>query len=95
MVGAVEATGRHLPQRLVNAMTEQRSPSQRDQLLASLTPREREVLELLTQGYTNREIAATLVIAEVTAKLHVHRIIHKLGVRSRTEAAIAAIERPG
>jgi ATP/maltotriose-dependent transcriptional regulator MalT len=91
MVGAVKATGRHLPQRLVNAMIAQPSPSQRDQLLASLTPREREVLELLTRGYTNREIAAALVIAEVTAKVHVHRIIHKLGVRSRTEAAIYAL----
>jgi ATP/maltotriose-dependent transcriptional regulator MalT len=92
MVEAVKATGRHLPQRLVNAMTAQPSPSQKDLLLASLTPREREVLELLARGYTNREIAATLVIAEVTAKVHVRRIIRKLGVRSRTEAAIAAVE---
>jgi ATP/maltotriose-dependent transcriptional regulator MalT len=94
MVRAVEATGRHLPQRLVNAMTAPPNPSPRDQLLASLTPREREVLELLTRGYTNREIAATFVIAEVTAKVHVHRIIHKLGVRSRTEAAIYALTKP-
>jgi DNA-binding NarL/FixJ family response regulator len=93
MVGAVKATGRHLPQRLVDAMIAQPSPSQKDRLLAALTPREREVLELLAHGYTNREIAATLVIAEVTAKVHVRRIIQKLGVRSRTEAAIAAVER--
>ena len=93
MVDAVKATGRHLPQRLIDAMTAQRTPSERDRLLASLTPREGEVLELLARGYTNREIAATLVIAEVTAKVHVHRVIRKLGVRSRTEAAIAAVER--
>ncbi len=93
MVEVVKATGRHLPQRLVEAMIAQPSLSQKDQLLASLTPREREVLELLARGYTNREIAATLVIAEVTAKVHVRRIIQKLGVRSRTEAAIAAVER--
>ena len=93
MVDAVKATGRHLPQRLVDAMTAQPSPSDKDRLLASLTPREREVLGLLARGYTNREIAATLVIAEVTAKVHVRRIIRKLGVRSRTEAAIAAVER--
>ena len=47
MVGAVNATGRHLPQRLVNAMTARPSPLSRDQLLASLTPRVREVRELL------------------------------------------------
>jgi len=93
MVDAVKATGRHLPQRLVDAMTAHPSPSDKDRLLASLTPREREVLGLLARGYTNREIAATLVIAEVTAKVHVRRIIRKLGVRSRTEAAIAAVER--
>jgi DNA-binding CsgD family transcriptional regulator len=93
MVDAVKATGRHLPQRLIDAMTAQPTPSERDRLLASLTPREREVLELLARGYTNREIAVTLVIAEVTAKVHVRRIIRKLGVRSRTEAAIAAVAR--
>jgi LuxR family maltose regulon positive regulatory protein len=57
-------------------------------LLDSLTPRELEVLQLLTRGRTNREIAATLVIAEVTAKVHVRHILRKLGVRSRTEAAV-------
>ena len=54
----------------------------------SLTPRELEVLQLLARGRTNREIAATLVIAEVTAKVHVRHILRKLGVRSRTEAAV-------
>jgi LuxR family transcriptional regulator, maltose regulon positive regulatory protein len=57
-------------------------------LLDSLTPRELEVLQLLARGRTNREIAATLVIAEVTAKVHVRHILRKLGVRSRTEAAV-------
>jgi ATP/maltotriose-dependent transcriptional regulator MalT len=93
MVDAVKATGHHLPQRLVDAMSPRPSLSEKERLLASLTPRERDVLELLTRGFTNREIAATLVIAEVTAKVHVHRIIQKLGVRSRTEAALAAVER--
>jgi DNA-binding NarL/FixJ family response regulator len=74
-------------------MITQPTPSQKDRLLASLTPREREVLELVARGYTNREIAASLVIAEVTAKVHVRRVIRKLGVRSRTEAAVAAVER--
>jgi RNA polymerase sigma factor (sigma-70 family) len=90
---AVHATGLHVPQRLLDAMKTPENRSLQEELLASLTPREREVLELLTRGYTNREIASTLVIAEVTAKVHVRRIIKKLGVRSRTEAAIAAIQR--
>jgi len=93
LMKAAKATGRHLPQRLLDAMAAPVARSKREQLLASLTPREREVLELMTRGYTNREIASTLVIAEVTAKVHVRRVIKKLGVRSRTEAAIAAIQR--
>jgi DNA-binding CsgD family transcriptional regulator len=56
-----------------------------------LSPREREVLALLSDGLTNREIAQRLFIAEATAKLHVRRICRKLGVRSRTEAVLAAI----
>jgi LuxR family maltose regulon positive regulatory protein len=52
-----------------------------------LTPREREVHELLAQGLTNREIARLLYIEEVTVKVHVRHILEKLGVRSRVEAA--------
>jgi DNA-binding CsgD family transcriptional regulator len=58
--------------------------------LASLTRRELEVLRLLGRGHTNKEIAAKLVIAEVTAKVHVRNILRKLQARSRTEAAILA-----
>jgi DNA-binding CsgD family transcriptional regulator/tetratricopeptide (TPR) repeat protein len=52
-----------------------------------LTPRERQVLELVAQGATNREIGASLYMAEKTASVHVSRILAKLDVRSRTEAA--------
>jgi DNA-binding NarL/FixJ family response regulator len=52
-----------------------------------LTPRERDVLALLAEGATNREIGATLFMAEKTASVHVSRILAKLDVRSRTEAA--------
>lgn len=93
LMNGAKATGRHLPQRLLDAMVTPVARTKHEQLLATLTPREREVLELMTQGYTNREIAGSLVIAEVTAKVHVRRVIKKLGVRSRTEAAIAAIQR--
>jgi DNA-binding CsgD family transcriptional regulator/tetratricopeptide (TPR) repeat protein len=55
-----------------------------------LTPRERQVLELLAQGRTNREIGDRLFMAEKTASVHVSRILAKLDVRSRTEAAAVA-----
>jgi DNA-binding CsgD family transcriptional regulator len=55
-----------------------------------LTSRERQVLALLAEGATNREIGAELYMAEKTASVHVSRILGKLGVRSRTEAAAVA-----
>jgi len=56
--------------------------------LAALTAREREVALLVARGLTNKEIAAKLVISPATAKLHVQHILDKLGVSSRTEAAL-------
>lgn len=58
--------------------------------LAELTPREREVLSLIAQGYNNREIAQTLFISERTVKNHVNSILHRLNLRDRTQAAIWA-----
>ena len=55
-----------------------------------LTPRERDVLPLLAAGYTNREIAVELFISDKTASVHVSRILSKLGVRNRAEAAATA-----
>jgi DNA-binding CsgD family transcriptional regulator len=55
-----------------------------------LTPREREVLAMLAEGATNREIGERLFMAEKTASVHVSRILAKLDVRSRTEAAAVA-----
>ena len=55
-----------------------------------LTPRERQVLALIAEGATNRQIGAALYMAEKTASVHVSRILSKLGVRSRTEAAAVA-----
>jgi DNA-binding NarL/FixJ family response regulator len=55
-----------------------------------LTPRERDVLALVAQGRTNREIGERLYMAEKTASVHVSRILAKLDVRSRTEAAAVA-----
>jgi len=59
--------------------------------LEGLSPREREVHELISQGRTNREIARTLFISESTAKVHVRHIFEKLGVHSRAEAAATTI----
>ena len=57
-----------------------------------LTPRELEVLQLLAQGQTNKEIAGALVVSLTTVKFHVEHIIAKLGVADRTQAAVRAIE---
>lgn len=57
----------------------------------SLTKREIEVLRLLAQGKANKEIAAALVIGEKTVKTHVSNILSKLGVPSRTQAALYAV----
>jgi len=59
-------------------------------LPASLTPREEDVLRLLAQGYSNRQIAHRLFISLTTVKKHVERIISKLGVSTRTQAAAKA-----
>ncbi len=56
--------------------------------VASLTPREWDVLQLLASGQQNKIIADRLQVSEHTAKLHTHRIMHKLGVSNRTAAAI-------
>lgn len=61
--------------------------------LPSLTPREREILERIAGGRSNKEIAALLDLAENTVKNHVHLILEKLGVQDRTQAVTRAIER--
>jgi DNA-binding CsgD family transcriptional regulator len=67
--------------------------SRRSPWSGGLTAREVEVLRLVAQGRSNREIAAELFIAEKTARNHVERVYAKLGVSNRTQASLAAIDR--
>ena len=63
-----------------------------DPRIAALTPREREVLLLIARGYSNAEIAEAFVVSEGTVKTHVKRILGKLEVRDRTQAAVIAFD---
>ena len=64
-----------------------------DDQIASLSPREREILELIARGDSNKEIARALSIAETTVKIHVQHILRKLDLSSRVQAAVVLATR--
>lgn len=73
------------------AIPSRRTPLPIPEAFAALTPRELEVLQLLAQGLSNREIAAHLVISEHTVKNHVSSIYRKVGCDERTRVALMAL----
>jgi DNA-binding NarL/FixJ family response regulator len=68
------------------------SPGHRDPLLEDLTPRETEMLEAMSEGLSNAEIAHRYFLSEATVKTHVRRILTKLHLRDRVQAVVYAYE---
>ena len=69
-----------------------RNPVREVSKLDALTPREKEILDLITDGYTNRQIGETLFLAEKTVKNYVSILLTKLGMQRRTQAAVYGSE---
>lgn len=83
-----------IPVSLLSSLATRPSSQPRDMAaMERLTEREREVLDLIAEGMTNKAIARTLQISPSTVKAHVERVISKLGVADRTQAAVMVARR--
>ncbi|PAX08846.1 response regulator [Sphingomonas lenta] len=91
-VGQVLAGGFAIPPELMRRAVARDARALTLAALDRLTPREREVLDRLAGGGTNKEIARELGISAGTVKVHLERLMSKLGVRDRTQAAVLASE---
>ena len=80
----------HMAPRLRSDQVRSAECEEQQAAVASLTPREHEVLVLMAQGAANLEIAAELVLSEATVKTHVGRVLAKLGARDRVQAVLIA-----
>jgi DNA-binding NarL/FixJ family response regulator len=76
--------------RLMSSVRGDRPGDPRDEALSALSPREREILDLVGEGMTNREIGERLYLSEKTVKNNVSRLLAKLGVERRVQAAVIA-----
>ncbi len=79
-----------MTRRLLRAFAATAAPTRRAEILDQLTERERDVLGCLGAGLSNAQIARQLFISEATVKTHVSRVLAKLDLRSRVQAAILA-----
>ncbi|MDQ1639030.1 MAG: hypothetical protein QOF62_2369 [Pyrinomonadaceae bacterium] len=85
-IRTVHAGSRHIPAAIAERLVDRMAAS-------DLTSREMEVLELIVEGQSNKEIGASLSISEATVKSHINNILSKLGVSDRTQAATTALQR--
>jgi DNA-binding NarL/FixJ family response regulator len=81
--------------RLMARIRGETSHDEQPKALATLTDRERAILELIGKGLTNREIGLRLFLAEKTVKNHISRLLAKLGVERRVQAAVIATQAAG
>jgi DNA-binding NarL/FixJ family response regulator len=86
------ALGATVMRRLVERYVSRPTAQDAERLVASLTAREREVLDLVVQGLSNAEVSGRLHLSEATVKTHVTRVLAKLGVRGRVQAVVLAYE---
>lgn len=83
-----------ITKKIVDHLLATRSPVEEASDTPELTPREKEILPLISRGLSNLEIADYLTIAPTTAKTHVSNILHKLGLKDRTKVALWMTQHP-